>query len=163
MFKPGVKTAAAVGALALAIIGSGAVARPFTRRQKAFYADPKVVAFVRPGLTIKITSAAIAQDGTITVNYSLTDPKGLPLDRTGVNTPGAVSTTFIAAYIPAGQTQYVDYVTRTQTGPVSGTVTQASGESNGVFTAVGDGYRYTFATKAAAGFNAATTHTIGIY
>src|SRR4051794_34289390 len=163
MFKPGVKTAAAVGALALGIIGSGAVARPFTRRQKAFYADPKGVAFVRPGLTIKITSAAIAQDGTITVNYSLTDPKGLPLDRTGVTTPGSISTTFIAAYIPAGQTQYVDYVTRTQTGAVSGTVTQAAGENTGVFATAGDGYKYTFTTKAPAGFSTAATHTIGIY
>src|SRR5690242_3774729 len=141
MFKPGVKTAAAFAALTLAILLSGAVTRPFTRQQKAFYADPKVVAFVRPGLVIKITSAAIAQDGTITVNYSLTDPQGLPLDRTGVNTPGAISTTFIAAYLPAGQTQYTDYVTRTQTGAVSGTVTQAAGENNGTFTAVGDGYQ----------------------
>ena len=163
MFKPGLKTAAALAVLALAFLLSGAVTRPINRHQKAFYADPKVVAFVRPGLVIKITSAAIAADGVISVNYTVTDPQGLPLDRTGVNTPGAISTTFIAAYIPAGQTQYVDYVTRTQTGTVSGTVTQAAGESNGVFTAVGDGYRYTFNTKAPAGFNAAATHTIGIY
>jgi OmcA/MtrC family decaheme c-type cytochrome len=163
MFKPGVKTAAALAILAATVILSAAVARPFTRRQKAFYADPKVVAFVRPGLVIKITAASIAQDGTITVGFSVTDPQGLPLDRTGVQTPGAISLTFIAAHIPAGQTQYVDYVTRTQTGAVSGTVTQAAGENNGVFTVVGDAYRYTFTTKAAAGFNAATTHTIGIY
>jgi OmcA/MtrC family decaheme c-type cytochrome len=163
MFKPGVKTAAALAILAAAFLLSGAVPRPLTRHQKAFFADPKVVAFVRPGLTIKITSASIAPDGVISVNYSLTDPQGLPLDRSGVNTPGAISTSFIAAYIPAGQTQYVDYVTRTQTGAVSGTVTQASGENNGVFTPVGDGYKYTFTTKAPAGFNTAATHTIGIY
>jgi OmcA/MtrC family decaheme c-type cytochrome len=163
MFTLRTSRAAAFGSIALTLILSGAVTRPYARNQKAFYADPRVVAFVRPGLTIKITSAAIAQDGTITVNYSLTDPQGLPLDRTGVQTPGAISTTFIAAYIPAGQTQYADYVTRTQTGAISGTVTQAAGENNGVLTVVGDAYRYTFTTKAPAGFNAATTHTIGIY
>jgi OmcA/MtrC family decaheme c-type cytochrome len=163
MSKPGVKTAAGLVSVALTIILSGAVKRPFTRHEKAAYADPNLVAFVRPGLTIKITSAAIAQDGTITVAFSLTDPQGLSLDRTGVTTPGAISLSFIAAHIPAGQTQYVDYITRTQTGAVSGTVTQAAAESNGVFNSVGDGYRYTFATKAPSGFNAATTHTIGIY
>src|SRR5690348_6751786 len=107
MKKPGARTAASLG-VALTMILSAAVTRPAYRNQKAFYAEPKLVAFVRPGLLIKITSAAIAQDGAITVNYSLTDPQGLPLDRTGVQTPGAISTTFIAAYIPAGQTQYVD-------------------------------------------------------
>src|SRR5262249_26825983 len=98
-----------------------------------------------------------------TTAFTLTDPQGLPLDRTGVQTPGAISISFVAAHIPAGQTQYVDYITRTQTGAVSGTVTQAASENNGVYAASGDGYRYTFSTKAPAGFNASTTHTIGIY
>src|SRR3954466_13084633 len=163
MFKPGLKSAATFGGLLLTLIMGGAVTRPLNRNQKAFYADPRLVAFVRPGLLIKITSAAIAQDGTISVIFSLTDPQGLPLDRTGVQTPGTISVTFIAAHIPAGQTQYVDYVTRTQTGAVSGTVTQAAGENNGVFTPTGDGYQYRFSTRAPAGFDAAGTHTIGIY
>src|SRR3954451_16389512 len=132
MFKPGLKSAAALGGLILTLILNGAVTRPLERNQKAFYADPRVVAFVRPGLLIKITSAAIAPDGTITVNFSLTDPKGLPLDRAGVQTPGPISVTFIAAHIPAGQTQYVDYVTRTQTGAVYVTVTEAASENNSV-------------------------------
>src|SRR3982751_1585740 len=163
MFKPGKKSAAAFSGLVLALITSGATTRLLNRNQKASYADPRLVAFVRPGLLIKITSAAVAQDGTISVIFSLTDPQGLPLDRTGVQTPGTISVTFIAAHIPAGQTQYVDYVTRTQTGAVSGTVTQAAGENNGVFTPMGDGYQYKFSTKAPTGFDAAGTHTIGIY
>src|ERR1051326_6452238 len=158
-----VKTTHALVALTSTIILSGAVTLPFNRHQRAFFAEPKVVAFVRPGLTIKITGATIAQNGTITTTFTLTDPQGLPLDRTGVTTPGPVSLSFIAANIPAGQTQYLDYVTRTQSGAVSGTVTQAGSESNGVFTAEGDGYRYAFATKAPAGFDVAATHTIGIY
>jgi OmcA/MtrC family decaheme c-type cytochrome len=157
------RIAAVCSGLILTLLMSGAVTRPLHRNQKAFYVDPKLVAFVRPGLLIKITSAAVAQDGTISAVFSLTDPQGAPLDRTGVSTPGAVSLNFIAAHIPQGQQQYVDYLTRTATGAVSGTVTQAAAESNGVFAASGEGYRYTFATKAPAGFSTATTHTIGIY
>jgi OmcA/MtrC family decaheme c-type cytochrome len=153
----------ACGGLVLALILGGATTQSLPRNQKASYADPRLVAFVRPGLIIKITSATVAADGTITTTFTLTDPSGLPLDRLGVQTPGPVSLTFIAAYIPTGQTQYVDYVTRTQTGAVSGTVTQAAGENNGVFTPAGDGYQYRFSKHAPAGFNAAATHTIGIY
>jgi OmcA/MtrC family decaheme c-type cytochrome len=147
----------------VSLLLAGAAIRPFTRNQKAFYADHQLVAFVRPGLVIKIQSAQIAQDGTISTVFSLTDPEGLPLDRTGVTTPGAVSLNFIAAYIPQGQQQYVDYITRSATGAVSGTVTQAAAESNGVFATSVDGYSYTFTTRAPAGFDRTATHTIGIY
>jgi OmcA/MtrC family decaheme c-type cytochrome len=163
MLTLGPKRVAAVGGLVLALMLSGAPPERFNRTQKAFYADANLVAYVRPGLLIKITSAQIAQDGTISTVFSLTDPAGAPLDRTGVATPGAVSLNFIAAYIPRGQQQYVDYITRNATGAVSGTVTQAAAESNGAFAAAGDGYRYTFSTRAPAGFDSATTHTIGIY
>src|SRR5207248_1633650 len=96
--------------------------------------------------------------------YSIADPVGLPLDKAGVTTPGAVNLSFIAAYIPNGQEQYVSYTTRSATGNVSGTVNQAGGESKGAFTELAAGqYQYTFATKAPAGFDAAATHTIGIY
>ena len=78
----------------------------FTKRDKAFYADPNVVAFVRPGLNFSITSAKIAADGTVTVGYKLADPKGLPLDLTGVQTPGAVSVSFVLAYIPKGEKDF---------------------------------------------------------
>src|SRR5881394_490618 len=78
----------------------------FTKHDKAFYADPNVVAFVRPGLSITITSAKVASDGTMTVGYKLADPKGLPLDSTGVQTPGAISVSFVMAYIPSGEKQF---------------------------------------------------------
>jgi OmcA/MtrC family decaheme c-type cytochrome len=157
------RSVAAFGGLILNLILTGATTGPFNMNQKAFYTDPKWVSFVRPGLLVKITSAGVAGDGTISVVFSLTDPQGLPLDRTGVSTPGTVSLNFIAAYIPQDQQQYVDYITRTATGTISGTVAQAAAESNGVFTTVGDGYRYTFSTRTPAGFDPATTHTIGIY
>jgi OmcA/MtrC family decaheme c-type cytochrome len=163
MVRLGINRGAILIGLLATLILSGAGKRPYNPTQKAYYADANLLAFVRPGLVIKITAATIAQDGTITVAFSLTDPQGAPLDRAGIQTPGPISLTFIAANIPAGQTQYVDYVTRTQTGAVSGTVTQAAGENNGVFNVVGDGYQYKFSNHAPAGFNAAVTHTIGIY
>jgi len=65
--------------------------RPYTRHEKAFYADDATVEYVLPGLTITINSAAIAANGTITVIYTLTDPNGLPLDAAGATTPGTIS------------------------------------------------------------------------
>jgi OmcA/MtrC family decaheme c-type cytochrome len=143
---------------------TGASRKGYSPREKAFYAPEAVVAFVRPGLLISIRSAQIAGDGTITVNYSITDPQGLPLDNTGVRTPGPVSLSYVAAVLPNDQMQYTAYTTRQATGRVSGTVTQAGADSGGTNSAVGDGtYQYVFKTKAPQGFDGSATHTIGIY
>ncbi len=138
---------------------------PFNKHQKAFYASQNIINFVRPGLVFKVTAASIAQDGTITARVLVTDPQGLPLDRKGVDTPGTVSISFIAATIPKGQQQYTSYTTRVQTSPITKvSATQASGDSGGSFTANADGdYTYTFKTRAPSGFDATATHTIGVY
>src|SRR5437773_11740828 len=68
----------------------------FSPHEKAYYASASAVNFVRPGLAIKILSATIASDGTIQARFRITDPQGLALDRLGVDTPGLVSTSFIA-------------------------------------------------------------------
>jgi OmcA/MtrC family decaheme c-type cytochrome len=137
----------------------------FTQRDKAFYLNQKEASFVRPGLTIKITSADIAADGTIKATFKLTDPRGLPLDRLGVVTPGNVNVSFVAATIPSNATQYTAYTTRVQTSPITGTAaTQAAGENNGTFAQIGDGeYTYTFRTKAPATVDRGATHSIGAY
>ncbi len=114
-------------------------------------------------MTITVNSAAIASNGTIAVTYTLSDPAGLPLDAAGVNTPGTIALSFIAATIPKGQEQYVAYTTRSATGAVSGTVTQASTDSGGTTVLVAPGqYTYTFKTLAN-GFDPTATQTIGIY
>ena len=74
MFQPIKRSVAALSALCLVLTAATPV-RP-DRNEKAFYADPTLVAFVRPGLVIKITSAQIAQDGAMQVAFMLTDPKG---------------------------------------------------------------------------------------
>src|ERR1700680_1923167 len=95
----------------------------FSKRDKAYYADANVINFVRPGLVFKVASASIASDGTITARVLVTDPQGLPLDRLGIDTPGAVAMSFIAATIPNGNKQYTSYTTPT--------VTSKDGKSTG--------------------------------
>jgi OmcA/MtrC family decaheme c-type cytochrome len=154
----------------LAIVGLVAVSltsaprRPYSPQEKAFYADDQTVEFVAPGLTITVNSAAIATNGTITVTYTLTDPNGLPLDSAGVTTPGTISLSYVAAVLPVGQEDYTTYTTSSATGTVLGTIQQPSADSGGSVASVGPGqYTYTFHTVAPSGFNAAATHTIGVY
>lgn len=144
---------------------AGTTANPFFKRnEKAAFADPRTISFVRPGLAVKVNSANIAADGTISVLFSVNDPRGLPLDREGIVTPGVVALSFVAAHIPQGQQQYVAYTTRTATGTVSGTVTQAGADTGGTYTKISDGqYRYVFGRRLTSGFDRSTTHTIGIY
>ncbi len=119
----------------------------------------------RTGVVVKIQSAAIANDGTITVRATITDANAQPLDRLGVTTPGPVSMSFICAYIPKGQTQYVSYTTTTAkaTTNTNPPQIQAANDSGGTFAmnVVGD-YTYTFKTKAPATFDNTVTHSIGV-
>src|SRR5690349_10412474 len=162
----------ALGFIAVAgsLVMTGATKRSqFGVHDKEFYLDPLTLQFIRPGLSINIVSATIAADGTISVDYKLTDPKGLALDITGVTTPGPVTLSYVAAYIPKGQEQYYSYTTRTQTSPIThNTAIQAGTDSGGTLQTVATGeYIYTFKTKAAAqgggAFDATATHRIGIY
>ena len=162
-------------ALALAVITGSVVLMSapkktaFTPHDKAYYASEATVNFVRPGLTLKVVSATIAQDGTISVDYKVADPDGLPLDPAGITTPGAVSVSFLCAYIPKGQTQFYDYNTRVSaaaTGTAS--ATQASTDSGGTTKQVTDGeFIYTFKTKAVGvngtAWDPTATHRVGIY
>jgi OmcA/MtrC family decaheme c-type cytochrome len=137
----------------------------FTVHDKAYYADPNLVSFVRPGLAFKILSAEVAADGTIKTRIRLTDPKGLPLDREGIVTPGSVSISFVAATIKNGESQYFAYTTRSATSPITNkTAIQAGADSGGRWEKAADGeYVYTFGTKAPAGFDRTATHSIGAY
>jgi OmcA/MtrC family decaheme c-type cytochrome len=147
------------------LLTAGSIQSPYSPADKAYYADANLINFVRPGLSIKIVSAEIATDGTIKTRVQIADPKGVPLDREGIVTPGAVSLSFVAAYIPKGQAQYTAYTTRVQTSPITKvSATQAGADSGGVYTKNADGdYTYTFGTKAPSGYDRTATHTIGVY
>jgi len=138
---------------------------PYVEGEKAYYADPNLVNFVRPGLVIRILSAEIATDGTMRARVRFTDPRGLPLDREGITTPGTISASLVAARIPRGQTQYVAYTTRTQTSPITRqSAVQASADSGGRWEKVAEGeYTYTFGTRAPSGHDRTVTHTISVY
>jgi OmcA/MtrC family decaheme c-type cytochrome len=119
----------------------------------------------KTGAVVKIQNAAIAKDGTITVRVTIVDSDGIPLDRLGLATKGPVMLRFIAAYIPAGQSQYVAYTTTVAKATINQnpSQTQAATDSGGTFTnnAIGD-YTYTFQTKAPAGFDPTVTHAMGV-
>ncbi len=138
---------------------------PYTERDKAFYADEALVNFVRPGLVFKIEGHEVAADGTVKARFKITDPRGLPLDRDGIQTPGAVAASFVLARIPAGQRQYEAYTVRTQTSPITGkSAVQASNDTGGRFDKIGEGvYTYTFGTKLPPNAQRNVTHTIGVY
>ncbi|MBC8165468.1 MAG: hypothetical protein H7Y20_06305, partial [Bryobacteraceae bacterium] len=134
----------AVLIITAAVIAGAADLPGLRRNDKAAYADPKHVSFVRPGLAVTITSAQITPEGVISVLFNIADLRGLPLDREGITTPASVALSFVAAFIPEGQTQYTAYTTRRATGTVGGTVTQAAADTGGAYTKVADGqYRYT--------------------
>lgn len=128
-------------------------------------ADENLINFIRPGITVKVVSAGVAKDGTITARITMVDPKGLPLDMAGVTTPGTVTVRLIAAYIPSGQKQFVAYTTAVAKATLNSNPSQvqASTDSGGTWTtnAIGD-YTYTFKTKAPSGFDATATHSIGV-
>src|SRR5579871_4906484 len=58
---------------AAALMSSGRVSS-FKRSDKAAYLDQNAINFVRPGLVLKIASASIAQNGTISVRFTIADP-----------------------------------------------------------------------------------------
>lgn len=152
-----------IGLLIAASLVSAPKAKLYGPHERAFYANPQTVEFVRPGLNITVTGASIGSDGTMTVNYSLTDPGGLPLDSAGVYTPGSINLSFVAAVLPSDQEDYTTYTTRTATGTVIASLQQPGADSGGVASPSGNGYQYVFKTHAPSGFDAGATHTIGIY
>ncbi len=144
------------------VVLSGPTA-PRQLKDKAYFAAADVVAFVRPGLVVKITSVSVAADGTITANFTAADPRGLALDLSGVNTPGAVTTNFVAAYIPNGSSDWIAVTSSVQKSPITGASANQPAPDRGVTTPNGAGYTYTFATKLPAGFDRSQTMRIGVY
>ncbi len=122
---------------------------------------------VTTGVIVKIKSAAIAKDGTVTARFTVTDKQGGGLDVAGVQTPGTLSLRFVAAFIPSGKSQYVSYTTTVDkaTSNSNPPQTQAGTDTGGKFTLVDAAtgtYDYTFGTKAPVTFDATATHTIGM-
>jgi len=155
-------------AITLALIAlSTAQDRP-ARQNKSYNpaATTNGFGFVTTGAILKIKSASIAKDGTITTRFTLTDSNGAGLDINGVQTAGVEALAWVAAYIPNGQSQYVAYTTTVDKATTNNnpSQTQAGTDKGGTYAlvdAASGTYDYTFGTKAPANFDATATHTIG--
>jgi hypothetical protein len=137
----------------------------YTTKDSEFYLTPEQLLFIRPGLVLEIVEVVIPADRQTEVTFTLSDPAGLPLDRTGTFTPGPVSTSFVLSYIPAFEEAYVAYTTRVQTSPITGdSATQASTDSGGSYTELSVGtYKYKFGTVLPEGYDKDATTTLGVY
>ena len=121
--------------------------------------------FTGPGVQVEITGLTVAANQAV-VAFKLKDGTGIPLDRTGALTEGAVSMGFVLGQLAAdgagAPQQYTSYVTRTQTAPDGTSAIQAAAETSGTFATVDvrqGSYTYTFAT-ALTGFDASKTQTV---
>jgi OmcA/MtrC family decaheme c-type cytochrome len=119
---------------------------------------------------LEVRAATIDDKGTASVDFSLGDGDGRPLDRDGLLTAGAVSVSFMLAYLEENDSgeslQYQSYTTREQTSPTTQvTVTQSGTDSGGTFAELAPGeYRYSFGTSVHVDEqNAGKTHTVGVY
>jgi OmcA/MtrC family decaheme c-type cytochrome len=105
-----------------------------------------------PGVKLTITALAIA-NGKATVSFTLTDPKGVALDRAGLFTDGTVAVSFVLAQLataPDGSAaQYTAY---------TGTTAETSGTWAIVDLAHGR-YTYTFAADVSA-YDVSKTQTV---
>ncbi len=154
-------------AFAVAAISAPPAKRTPTKRAPNFNAvtSPDAAPTFRTGIVVKVKSASIAADGTITARAVITDPAGAPLDRLGIDTAGTVAISMICAVIPAGKAQYTSYTTTTLAATINKNPSQiqAANDSGGTFTQNGPGdYTYVFKTKAPTGFDKTVTHSIGV-
>src|SRR5437016_9886994 len=90
-------------------------AKSFGVGAKEYYLTDDGIAYIRPGLKIKVNSVKIGTDRKPVVDLTITDNFDQPLDRNGKVTPGAISISFICSWYNPSTPQYTSYVTRTAT------------------------------------------------
>jgi OmcA/MtrC family decaheme c-type cytochrome len=137
----------------------------YNTHEKEYWLSADEFDYVRPGFIITVNSVTINGNLQPVVDVSYTDGLGVPLDRAGVLTPGAISMSFILAWWDPNLRQYTSYTTRKQTSTITGaTAIQASADSGGTFQDIDIGHSiYTFKTMLPAGYDVTATTTLGIY
>jgi OmcA/MtrC family decaheme c-type cytochrome len=150
--------------------GAPSPQKPFATTDLEYYLTDDGVAYIRPGLNIKVNSVTIGSDRRPVIELTLTDNMNQPLDRLGQVTPGPISLSYILAGWNPDTREYTAYTTRSATAaassPRAGTaaVTQAGADSNGTTVDLATGkVRYTFRAALPEGFDTTKTYTIGIY
>jgi OmcA/MtrC family decaheme c-type cytochrome len=130
-----------------------------------------------PGLDSELLSATVSPEGVVQVTFTLTDTEGSRIVPTGDSTsdPDQARVRFTLARLEIDDqtvegftttfTRYVNYITRTQTSPITAASSdQPTYDSGGTFALVDAAtgtYSYTFATPLPEGFPASLTHTVG--
>lgn len=169
MKRRGIRRWALVGAVtAVALAGLAAAALDqfeYSVFDKRFYLSSQQIAFVRPGLELDVQEVQLAPDRSLSVLFKITDNRGLPLDLDGIFTPGPVRVRFVLGTIPNDGEQYVSYINRAVTSPITGvTAIQPVTDTGGSFARVDDGtYLYTFGARFPEGFDPDATHSVGIF
>jgi OmcA/MtrC family decaheme c-type cytochrome len=141
----------------------------FTVDNVEFYLTDDGIAYIRPGLKLKVNSVTIGADRKPVVDISFTDNFDQPLDRAGKQTPGAISISFVLAQYDPETRVYTSHTVRTQTVPAGfpnagKSAVQASADSGGTWTDLERGRaRYTFRTALPAGYDQTATQSLAIY
>ncbi|HEX7809326.1 MAG TPA: OmcA/MtrC family decaheme c-type cytochrome [Thermoanaerobaculia bacterium] len=139
----------------------------FKTDQIEAYLSEDVIAYIRPGLKIKVNSVTIGTDRKPVVDVTFTDDFDQPIDRLGKTTPGPVTASFILAWWNPAERHYTAYTVRTVTTPANSprpgvTTVQANSDSGGTWTDLETGRaKYKFGTTLPAGFDQTKTHTLG--
>ena len=147
------RSRASFGLMLVALLLLGSVAllsstkSPEVTRRMAAAATSSSSNYVRPGVQLKINSTQLSLTGNVSVNFSLTDPDGVPLDYLGVQTPGPVSLKFVLAYLPQSKpdAEYIPVTLTANTSVAGKSVTQPGFDAGGLLTANNDGtYTYLY-------------------
>lgn len=146
---------------------SGPAVPTFKSDQVEAYLSAEVIAYIRPGLKIKVNSITIPADRKPLVDVTFTDDFDQPIDRLGKTTPGPVSASFILAWWDPVARHYTAYTIRNVTTPANSPrpgvkAVQATTDSGGQWTDLETGHsRYKFGTALPEGFDQKKTHTLG--
>lgn len=144
-------------------------AKNFAPNQLEAYLTDDGIAYIRPGLKVKVNSVTVTSDKKFVVDLNITDNFDQPLDRLGKVTPGVVSLSYIMAGYDGATRHYTSFASRTATGgpgtPGEGkAATQATPDSGGQTVDLEMGHvKYTFKTTLPSSYDPAKTCTLGIY
>jgi len=166
------------GVLTLSVAGStprrravspGEPAKPtFKTDQIEAYLSEDAIAYIRPGLKLKINSITIGTDRKPVVDVTFTDDFDQPIDRLGKTTPGPISASFILAWWNPTARHYTTYTTRAATGaansPNPGAKTNQATTDAGTWTDLETGHaKFAFTNAVPESYDKTKTHTLGVH